>query len=179
MWHTVTISFSTKNKNWIILKLTFSPSNMNQSTICCTARAFDILRLDWGVTLCLLFKHKKVCSDQREIGNYWGLLVARIVTGIVMAITYMFEVGCSVEVSNVDARSGRWVGSLHWDQLAELHPPELSLCWRTEKWFMLLKILTRLDGGRNKKLHFKWLLNIISRFFLISLCHQQIVCLHN
>ena len=100
-------TFSTKNKNWIILKLTFSPSNMNQSTICCTARAFDILRLDSGVPLCLLFKHKKVCSDQREIGNYWGLLVARIVASIVVAITYMFEVGCSVEVSNVDARSGR------------------------------------------------------------------------
>ena len=59
------------------------------------------------MTLCLLFKHKKVCSDQREIGNYWGLLVASIVASIVVAITYMFEVGCSVEVSNVDARSGR------------------------------------------------------------------------
>ena len=68
MWHTVTISFSTKNKNWIILKLTFSRSNMNQSslTVCCTVRAFDILRLDSGLSLCLLFKHKKVCSDQRD-----------------------------------------------------------------------------------------------------------------
>ena len=77
---------------------------MNQSTLYAVyCESFDILRLDSGVSLCLLFKHKKVCSDQREVGNYWGLLVA----SIVVAITYMFEVGCSVEVSNVDARSGR------------------------------------------------------------------------
>ena len=33
MRHSVTISFSTKNKNGIILKLTFSPPNMNQSAV--------------------------------------------------------------------------------------------------------------------------------------------------
>ena len=46
----------------------------------------------------------------KDVGNYWGLVEEE---WIVMAITYMFEVGCIVEVSNVDARSRRGMGSLH------------------------------------------------------------------
>ena len=66
-------TFSTQNKNWIILKLTFSRPNMNQSAVLWTVGAFDILRLDSDPCLCLLLKHKKVCTDQKMLeitGSY-------------------------------------------------------------------------------------------------------------
>ena len=91
MRHSVTISFSTKNKNGIILKLTFSPPNMNQSALC-TVGAFDISRLDSVFVYCWNTKRFAVIKADE---NYW----------VVLAITHMFEVGCIVEVSDVDARS--------------------------------------------------------------------------
>ena len=47
MRHSVTISFSTKNKNGIILKLTFSPPNMNQSAVLWELLIFQ----DWTQSL--------------------------------------------------------------------------------------------------------------------------------
>ena len=70
MWHTVTIYLSTKNKNGIILKLTFSRPNMNQSAVLWTVGAFNILRLDSDPVFvyCLNTKRFAVIKD---VGNYW------------------------------------------------------------------------------------------------------------
>ena len=146
MWHSVTISFSNilnQKQKLDNFKINIFASKYEpvRCTVDCGSFWYYILRLDSDPVFVYCLNTKRFALIKR----CWKLLVA-----IGTHYTYMFEVGCSVEVSNVDARSGRWVGSLHWDQLAQLHPPELSLCWRTEKWFMLLKILTRRERGGTK-----------------------------
>ena len=134
MWHSVTISFSNiLNQKQKLDNFKINIFASKYEPVCCTVGAFDISRLDSVFVCCWNTKRFAVI---KAAGNY----------RVGVAITYMFEVGCIVEVSDVDARSRGWMGSLHWDQFGQFHPPELSLGWRTEKWFMLLKILTR----RNK-----------------------------
>ena len=74
------------------------------------------------VSLCLIVRNIKRVPKIKDDANY----KAR------SAFTYMLEVGCIVEVSDVNASTSRGVRSLHGDQLGEFDPPEVPLGCRTE-----------------------------------------------
>ena len=78
--------------------------------------------LIFQVSLCLIVRNIKRVPKIKDDANY----KAR------SAFTYMLEVGCIVEVSDVNASTSGGVRSLHGDQLGEFDPPEVPLGCRTE-----------------------------------------------